>query len=286
MSRHDPIAYTYGADIHCPYCTLDQFGQDERGFVPADAEDFEGNPIHPVFSWDEWFNFDDLCETLVCGDCFGEIDTAHADPHSPECPEFEPDEYEGATPRQPFIERGERSGKKYIVHCYDCEAMADSNWLGEAVRGADWHNTNTGHRSEVYNNDTDREDQTAMNANDIGTMVSAYIDCALWAGLDWSDSESDPAHLDDEYGEDDLSPDALAEIASECNDFYDANAADLADMSPEQAGHDFYLTRNGHGAGFWDRGLGNVGTRLTDAAHVYGTSELMPDGAGKLDLSY
>lgn len=25
-----------------------------------------------------------------------------------------------------------------------------------------------------------------------------------------------------------------------------------ADMSPEHAGHDFWLTRNGHGAGFWD----------------------------------
>ena len=33
----------------------------------------------------------------------------------------------------------------------------------------------------------------------------------------------------------------------------------------------FLLTRNGHGAGFWDRGNGALGDRLADAARVYGT---------------
>lgn len=37
-----------------------------------------------------------------------------------------------------------------------------------------------------------------------------------------------------------------------------------------QAGHDFWLTRNRHGAGYWDRGLGNLGKRLTESAHGYG----------------
>ena len=34
----------------------------------------------------------------------------------------------------------------------------------------------------------------------------------------------------------------------------------------EQLGHDLWLTRNGHGAGFWDRGLGALGERLTETA--------------------
>lgn len=34
--------------------------------------------------------------------------------------------------------------------------------------------------------------------------------------------------------------------------------------SEARAGHDFWLTRNGHGAGFWDRGLGAVGDRLSE----------------------
>ena len=36
------------------------------------------------------------------------------------------------------------------------------------------------------------------------------------------------------------------------------------------AGHDFALTRNGHGAGFWDRGLGETGDMLTDECKPYG----------------
>ena len=38
----------------------------------------------------------------------------------------------------------------------------------------------------------------------------------------------------------------------------------------EHAGHDFWLTSQGHGAGFWDRGLGDVGDALTDSADGYG----------------
>ena len=31
----------------------------------------------------------------------------------------------------------------------------------------------------------------------------------------------------------------------------------------ELAGHDFWLNRNGHGVGFWDRGLGSLGDLLS-----------------------
>jgi len=39
-------------------------------------------------------------------------------------------------------------------------------------------------------------------------------------------------------------------------------------------GHDFALTRNRHGAGFWDLGLGELGDRLTEAANVYGSVDV------------
>lgn len=35
-------------------------------------------------------------------------------------------------------------------------------------------------------------------------------------------------------------------------------------------GHDFHLTRDGHGAGFWDRGYGEAGDLLTERAEEYG----------------
>ena len=40
--------------------------------------------------------------------------------------------------------------------------------------------------------------------------------------------------------------------------------------SAELAGHDFALTRNGHGTGFWDRGLGEMGDMLTEECKPYG----------------
>lgn len=51
-------AYSYEADIHCIACTQTRFetpapcDKDENG-VPIMAQDNEGNPIHPVFSWSE-----------------------------------------------------------------------------------------------------------------------------------------------------------------------------------------------------------------------------------------
>lgn len=62
------IAYTYEADIHCCSCAEARFGtQDGRDWVSEDAEDGEGNPVHPVFSTDE------LEDDEVCGTCVVEL---------------------------------------------------------------------------------------------------------------------------------------------------------------------------------------------------------------------
>jgi hypothetical protein len=48
--------------------------------------------------------------------------------------------------------------------------------------------------------------------------------------------------------------------------------------APEgMAGHDFWLTRNGHGAGFWDRTpleKGKLGDELTKLCKAFGESDL------------
>ena len=48
----------------------------------------------------------------------------------------------------------------------------------------------------------------------------------------------------------------------------------MSGFDARTAGFDFWLTRARHGAGFWDRGLGAVGDKLTKAAHVYGSVDL------------
>lgn len=126
-----------------------------------------------------------------------------------------------------------------------------------------------------------------MNAShDTETMLAAYLECAVWAGSDWSDFDGDnPVPLEDAgYSVDDISYAAVEEIRQEVVEFAMSNAADLADISAEQAGHDFFLTRNRHGAGFWDRGLGEVGERLTKAAHAYGERDLYVGDDGQLHV--
>lgn len=114
-------------------------------------------------------------------------------------------------------------------------------------------------------------------------FFDAYVKCALWSTNDESD-DSGGEPLDRNYGPTDIAPESLASMRAECDAFVDANAADLAEACAlsdtrewsydEQAGHDFWLTRNGHGAGFWDRDLGAVGDRLSDACEPYGMCDL------------
>lgn len=119
-----------------------------------------------------------------------------------------------------------------------------------------------------------------MNLDD---FTRGYIECALWAeAADYTDETRDDSSFQDNgYDESDLAPEALAKIVEDCRGFQESNMPDLEEYTISggfqdltYAGHDFWLTRNGHGAGFWDRGLGELGERLTRAAKVYGSVDL------------
>jgi hypothetical protein len=56
--------------------------------------------------------------------------------------------------------------------------------------------------------------------------------------------------------------------------------AEGAGQDEEQNGHDLHLTAQGHGVGFWDRGLGELGERLTEAARKFGYYEVSIDSEG------
>lgn len=108
------------------------------------------------------------------------------------------------------------------------------------------------------NNSTDR--QAARNA---------YVECA-----DWADAPRDEdGEESDTIG---WHPTALTAMDAEMDAFLDDPEVvrDVVGLEPAQVGHDFWLTRNGHGTGFWDRGLGAVGDRLSVAAHAYGEASL------------
>lgn len=70
----------------------------------------------------------------------------------------------------------------------------------------------------------------------------------------------------------DIAPQFLASIIADCQRFQTEALALLEtaysehDYDESQAGRDYWYTRNGHGVGFWDRGLGDLGDKLSDAA--------------------
>lgn len=107
-----------------------------------------------------------------------------------------------------------------------------------------------------------------------------YIEAAFFTSTG-PDNEEEGLGEDSSFS--DLAPEAMAAIKDDCADFlaqveqtrdsFGRTLLDLAfDYSPnvaytqEQAGVDLWLTRNGHGAGFWDRGLGRVGEDLSKLA--------------------
>ncbi len=114
------------------------------------------------------------------------------------------------------------------------------------------------------------------NQEELDEFTEAYIEAALWSS---SDDADDP--LEDHYGVHDIASESMVKIKSDCQKFQQDNAELLAAAyemyaprdgytGPALAGHDFWLTRQGHGVGFWDRGLGDVGKKLTEACKKFG----------------
>lgn len=111
-------------------------------------------------------------------------------------------------------------------------------------------------------------------------FMRGYLACALWSSNDTktdpdTDEETVVEGLEDyEWGDGEVE-----QLTAEARTFFEAQMPNLLmyvssvtfDASQgtawDYAGHDFWLTRNSHGAGFWDRdGVDEeVGQHLSDA---------------------
>lgn len=113
-----------------------------------------------------------------------------------------------------------------------------------------------------------------------------YLTDAAWSGLGtalWSSTDEDGDSLEaGGFTVADIDDDVADSFAREVVEFCHVQHRDLAELGAGQVGHDFVLTRNGEGAGFWDRGLGEVGDRLTEACRPYGGFHLYVGDNGKL----
>lgn len=110
-------------------------------------------------------------------------------------------------------------------------------------------------------------------SDDVETMLAAYITAALFSSTDNSrDDGGDP--LDKNYSDSDIAPECREQMRKDVTAFLAASAEDVG-TELERAGHDFWLTRNGHGAGFWDGDWPeDAGERLTKASKVFGEVNL------------
>lgn len=164
-----------------------------------------------------------------------------------------------------------------------CAIPASSSWQSVAYiagyNSAQLDKKNREQAEQIYAT-------TDVIKHDVESFVNGYLVAALWSSSDTLPGTGDEkfgvpeqtVNLDDYYWADGQE----AKLMGDCLDFIKANAADLLAYEEQKthapgynawecAGHDFWLTRNGHGAGFWDRGLGELGDRLSQASKVYGS---------------
>lgn len=110
-------------------------------------------------------------------------------------------------------------------------------------------------------------------------IADHYAICALWSSTD-----GDDVPLDRTYCVGDINEKTLNRMRGDVEEFIDANADALREskLTDEQIGHDLWLTRNGHGSGFWDRGLGELGKTLSAAAQRMGSANLYVGDDGQI----
>lgn len=120
------------------------------------------------------------------------------------------------------------------------------------------------------------------NANmpNLTPFEQSYIETALWSSTDDSDNPLDSS----EYSDTEFTPSAIEKIQADCRKFQetakplldaferetDASVLNSCNLTPNRIAHDFWLTRNRHGAGFWDGDYPEpLATQLTSLAHSF-----------------
>jgi hypothetical protein len=84
----------------------------------------------------------------------------------------------------------------------------------------------------------------------LSVFEKSYIETMLWSSIDPETEKP----LDENFSVEDFSDEALAQIKKDCAEFQagDQYSVITNDLNDVQIAHDFWLTRNHHGAGFFD----------------------------------
>ncbi len=122
-------------------------------------------------------------------------------------------------------------------------------------------------------------------------FTQGYLEAALWSSLDETNPEQGGEPLEDNYGFEDIEFLTLHDMIRDCRIFQVA-CADLINDDNDlhassehscdaRAGHDFWLTRNGHGCGFWDGDWAEpAATKFDDLSKAFGEYNITASGKG------
>jgi len=113
----------------------------------------------------------------------------------------------------------------------------------------------------------------------IKKIMDSYLECAIWTEeerLEDENTEGYEGEIKDLIPEADLnihnfSDDSKIKAYEDIKLFLKYAGDAVNGIDEEQLGHDIWLSRNGHGAGFFDRGYDDdIEKRLMDSAHKIG----------------
>lgn len=161
------------------------------------------------------------------------------------------------------------------------KAIIKGSWKLDPKNDSDWFKHGEGlAESGLAPDEGERED--------FDEFFNQYIGTALWSTNDESD-DTGGEPLDANYDENDFEEESLKKLRDEAWEFFKTHQADFDKGWPKgvgaysQAGHDFWLTRNRHGAGFWDGDWRKpYDDKLTEASHTYGEVDILVGDDGKL----
>lgn len=141
-----------------------------------------------------------------------------------------------------------------------------------------------------------------INGVEVSERTVSYLASALWSSrISLPDGEvtdtkhqlygiTEDDHFDAHFSVEDFSPAALKRAENDVQRFFDSlkikrlyiEARTFAD--DDHIAHDLWLTRQGHGAGFWDGDYGNrLGKDLTKLCESYREVNLFVDEQGVID---
>lgn len=156
MTDSKAIAYTYEADWHCPDCTAARLGEDCQGV------DREGNEVHAVFSWDEWWQSTDEADVLACGDCGAVLDTT-----LPNMDAVAADGAEAGKGAASWVEISSEDDAREVVRLFeDCEYDIPAPLSGEWADSISARDV-----LESFGMDSD-----AFEDHDVSTVLNAWED--------------------------------------------------------------------------------------------------------------